>query len=85
MALTDEQLRAISIAERVGGSSSLLGCAFIVMTYCASTAFRKPVNRLIFYASFGNAFSAVASLMSRDGVTEGRGSALCLAQAFFIQ
>ncbi|KAJ5103611.1 hypothetical protein N7532_004140 [Penicillium argentinense] len=85
MALTDEQLRAISIAERVGGSSSLLGCAFIVTTYCASTAFRKPVNRLIFYASFGNAFSAVASLMSGDGVTEGRNSALCQAQAFFIQ
>ncbi|KAJ6026413.1 uncharacterized protein N7446_004985 [Penicillium canescens] len=85
MALTDEQLRAISIAERVGGSSSLLGCAFIITTYCASTAFRKPVNRLIFYASFGNIFSAVASLMSRDGVTEGRNSALCLAQAFFIQ
>ncbi|KAJ6037914.1 hypothetical protein N7499_004104 [Penicillium canescens] len=85
MALTDEQLRAISIAERVGGSSSLLGCAFIITTYCASTAFRKPVNRLIFYASFGNAFSAVASLMSRDGVAEGRNSTLCLAQAFFIQ
>jgi hypothetical protein len=85
MALTDEHLRAISIAERVGGSSSLLGCMFIATTYCASAAFRKPVNRLIFYASFGNIFAAVASLMSRDGVTEGPKSALCLAQAFFIQ
>ncbi|CRL29435.1 GPCR, family 2-like [Penicillium camemberti] len=85
MSLTDEQLRAIAIAERVGGSASLLGCAFIVTTYCASNAFRKPVNRLIFYASFGNAFAAVASLMSRDGVIAGPHSALCLAQAFFIQ
>ncbi|KAJ5685162.1 hypothetical protein N7536_007781 [Penicillium majusculum] len=85
MSLTNEQLRAIGIAERVGGSASLLGCAFIVTTYCASNAFRKPVNRLIFYASFGNAFAAVASLMSRDGVIAGPRSALCLAQAFFIQ
>lgn len=85
MSLTDGQLRAITIAERVGGSASLLGCAFIVTTYCASNTFRKPVNRLIFYASFGNAFAAVASLMSRDGVTAGPESALCLAQAFFIQ
>jgi hypothetical protein len=85
MALSDGQLRAISIAERVGGCSSLLGCMFITTTYCASAALRKPVNRLIFYASFGNVFSAVAALMSRDGVTKGRDSALCLAQAFFIQ
>ncbi|KOS48219.1 hypothetical protein ACN38_g808 [Penicillium nordicum] len=85
MPFTDEQLRAIAIAERVGGSASLLGCAFIVTTYCASNAFRKPVNRLIFYASFGNAFAAVASLMGRDGVIAGPHSALCLAQAFFIQ
>jgi hypothetical protein len=85
MALTDKQLQAIAIAERVGGSASLLSCAFIVTTYCASTAFRKPVSRLIFYASFGNAFSAVASLISRDGVIAGQNSSLCLAQAFFIQ
>lgn len=85
MALTSEQLRAISIAERVGGSFSLLGCVFIVITYCASASFRRPVNRLIFYASFGNIFSAVASLISRDGVSRGPDSALCLAQAFFIQ
>lgn len=85
MALADKQLHAISIAERVGGSASLLGCAFIVTTYCASSAFRKPVSRLIFYASFGNAFAAVATLISRDGVIEGPHSAKCLAQAFFIQ
>ncbi|KAJ5507255.1 hypothetical protein N7527_009398 [Penicillium freii] len=85
MSLTDKQLRAIAVAEIVGGSASLLGFAFIVTTYCASTAFRKPVNRLIFYASFGNAFAAVASLMGRDGVIAGPHSALCQAQAFFIQ
>lgn len=85
MALTSEQLRAISIAEGVGGSFSLLGCAFIMTTYCLSAAFRKPVNRMIFYASFGNIFSAIASLMGRDCVSEGPDSALCLVQAFFIQ
>ncbi|KAJ5094908.1 hypothetical protein N7532_007199 [Penicillium argentinense] len=85
MALTSEQFQAISIAERVGGSFSLLGCAFILITHCASASFRRPVNRLIFYASFGSIFSAIASLMSRDGVSRGADSALCLVQAFFIQ
>jgi hypothetical protein len=85
MALTKEQLRAVSLAERVGGTASLLGCLLILTTYCISAAFRRPVNRLIFYASFGNIFSAVASLMSVDGVTAGPNSALCQTQAFFIQ
>jgi hypothetical protein len=85
MALTSKQLEAISIAERVGGSLSLLGCAFIVATYCSSAAFRKPVNRLIFYASCGNIGAAVASLIGRDGILKGPDSALCLVQAFFIQ
>ncbi|KAJ5761785.1 uncharacterized protein N7511_005167, partial [Penicillium nucicola] len=71
--------------RKSGGSSSLLGCAFIVTTYCSSPAFRKPVNRLIFYASFGNAFAGVATIISRDGVLAGPNSSLCIAQAFFIQ
>ncbi|GFF96835.1 LOW QUALITY PROTEIN: hypothetical protein IFM47457_11087 [Aspergillus lentulus] len=85
MALTEEQLRAVSLAERVGGTASLLGCLLIFITYCVSAAFRRPINRLIFYASFGNIFSAVASLMSMDGITAGPNSALCQTQAFFIQ
>jgi hypothetical protein len=85
MALTEEQLRAVSLAERVGGTASLLGCLLIFITYWVSAAFRRPINRLIFYASFGNIFSAVASLMSMDGITAGPNSALCQTQAFFIQ
>ncbi|KAB8069034.1 slime mold cyclic AMP receptor-domain-containing protein [Aspergillus leporis] len=85
MSLTNEQIRAISIVERVGGSFSIVGCAFIVTTYFALPLFRKPVKRLIFYASFGNICSAVSSLISTGGIIEGSNSALCQVQAFFIQ
>lgn len=85
MSLTDTQLDTIDLAERLGGSFSLLGSALILATYFASAAFRKPVTRLIFYATFGNIFSAVASLIGRDGIRKGPDSPLCQVQAFFIQ
>lgn len=85
MPLSNQQLRVISIAERAGGVLSLLGCLLIVTTYCSSAAFRRPVRRLIFYATLGNAFSAVACLISNDGPKAGPDSALCQLQAFFIQ
>lgn len=83
--LTSQQIQAISIAERTGASFSLLGCAFIVTTYAASPKFRKPVKRLIFYASLGNIFSAVSSLISTEGIASGTDSPLCQMQAFFVQ
>ena len=84
-ALSGEQLRAIEIAERVGGCLSILGCIFIITTFFSSAAFRKPVRRLIFYASFGNIFSAVASLIGGGGISGGDDSFTCQFQAFLIQ
>lgn len=85
MVWTEKQLTDLQVAERVASGLSLLGCAFILITYCSSSAFRKPIRSLIFCASFGNILSTVATLISRQGVMAGKNSVLCQLQAFFIQ
>jgi hypothetical protein len=74
MAWSEERLRAIEVAERVTSVFSLLGCSFIITTFFSHAAFRKPINRLIFYM-----------LIATQGVLAGQQSALCQMQAFFIQ
>ncbi|KHN97529.1 G-protein coupled receptor [Metarhizium album ARSEF 1941] len=64
--LTESQLVAISIMERACSAVSLLGCLFTIATFTCFRTFRaKPVNRLVFYASFGNMASNIGTLMSR--------------------
>jgi hypothetical protein len=63
-----KELNDIQIAERVTSALSLIGCSFIIISFSSSSAFRKPINRLIFYASFENILSTVATLISRRGV-----------------
>ena len=85
MSYSQSQLNAIALTERVGSVFSLLGCAFVILTFSFSPRFRKPVNRLILYAVFGNVAYAVATLISNAGVFQGTDSALCQAQGFMIQ
>ncbi|KAI6093098.1 family A G protein-coupled receptor-like protein [Hypoxylon rubiginosum] len=82
--LTSGQLEAISIIERIGSVCSLLGCVFVILTFIFSKAFRKPINRLVFYASFGNMMTNVGTLMSREYVTQ-LDSFACQFQGFLIQ
>ncbi|RYP69544.1 hypothetical protein DL771_006059 [Monosporascus sp. 5C6A] len=49
-----------------------------------SYAFRKPINRLVFYASFGNLMSVVGTLMTNK-YTNNVDSFGCQLQAFLIQ
>lgn len=64
---------------------SILGTNFILGTFVAFPAFRKPINRLILYAAIGNALTNVATLISVSGIRYGEGSALCEFQGFLIQ
>lgn len=82
--LTENQLNAISIVERVGSVFSLLGCVFIIISFSVSKAFHKPINRLVFYASFGNMMSNVGTLIAREYV-ERIDSVGCQFQGFLIQ
>lgn len=83
--LSTSQLHALEVTERVASVLSLLAAVSIILTFVLSSKFRKPVNRLIFYASWGNLFANAATLISRSGVRAGPSSALCQFQAFLIQ
>lgn len=49
--ITEGQLEAFTIVERLASVPSLLGCIFIITSFSMSKAFHKPINRLVFYAS----------------------------------
>lgn len=55
--LTKLQLNHLEITERLMSCLSLLGTSFVVFTFLYSPAFRKPVNRLIFFASVSHIFT----------------------------
>ncbi|KAI1124805.1 G-protein coupled receptor [Nemania abortiva] len=77
-------VNAISIIERVGSVLSVTGCIFIIVTFLSSSAFRKPINRLVFYASFGNLLVNVGTLIARAYVDQ-ENSVGCQLQGFLIQ
>lgn len=82
--LSPEELDIVVAVERTSSIFSLLGCVFIILTFSLSKAFHKPVNRLVFYASFGNMISNVGTLMARE-FTGNIDSFGCQFQAFLIQ
>jgi hypothetical protein len=82
--MTARDLHALSIVERVGSVFSILGCIFIVATFCSSKAFHKPINRLVFYASVGNGIVNTATVMATSYVNAPN-SAGCQTQGFLIQ
>lgn len=85
MALTDQQIYAIEVTERLGSVLSLISTAFVIGTFLYNKAFHKPINRLVFYASWGNIMANVGTLISRSGIEFGVGRPLCQFQAFVIQ
>ena len=84
-ALSPSELLAMQTTERVTSALSLLGFLFILVTYLGYEEFNKPINRLIFYASWSNLGTTIAGLIGESGVLAGQDSALCQAQAFIIQ
>lgn len=85
MSLTAIQTQDVIITERVASALSLAGAAFVLITFSLNDKFRKPINRLVVYATFGNIITNVATLISTGGIEAGRGSSLCQFQAFLIQ
>ncbi|OBT78740.1 hypothetical protein VF21_02635, partial [Pseudogymnoascus sp. 05NY08] len=85
MSLTEDQLFAVSIAERVSSAVSLCCASTAVLTFLLRKAFRTPINRLIVYALYGNILLNIATLISLSGPQHGARSPLCQFQAFLIQ
>ena len=84
--ITPQQLANFSTLERVASVLSLSGCAFIAITFLTSKAFHKPINRLVFYASMGNIFTNIATIIARAAVeTKHYNGAMCQFQGFLIQ
>jgi len=76
--------RAIYVLERAFSVPSLIGSLLIITTFCRARGFRKPINRLIFYAAFGNIMSNVGVIMA-DECLYNPTEAGCQLQAFLIQ
>ncbi|KIX96264.1 uncharacterized protein Z520_08042 [Fonsecaea multimorphosa CBS 102226] len=84
MAITASQDHALVATERVASVFSVLGAAFIIATFVSDSKFRKPINRLVFFAAWGNLFANVATLIARSGIKLGLTSPLCQFQGFLI-
>ncbi|KAI0157336.1 hypothetical protein GGR57DRAFT_63893 [Xylariaceae sp. FL1272] len=77
-------LHTIVVIERIGSVLSLLGCLVIIITFSTSSTFHKPINRLVFYASFGNILTNIGTLIAMAYVDQ-EDSAGCQFQGFLIQ
>ncbi|KAL2025143.1 hypothetical protein VTK56DRAFT_145 [Thermocarpiscus australiensis] len=82
--MSQGDIDVFSIIERACSVFSLLGCLLVIVTFSLSKAFHKPINRLVFYASFGNLMTNVATLVARSFIGD-TSSAGCQFQAFLIQ
>ena len=82
---TVQQESILFMTERVASALSLCGCFFVMFTFLWSSRFRRPVNRLIFYAVFGNIAMNVGTLISVNGMLAGADAPLCQFQGFLIQ
>ncbi|KUL87490.1 hypothetical protein ZTR_04592 [Talaromyces verruculosus] len=86
MSLSDSQLAAITAAERATSILSVVGTTIIISTFLASPSFRKPINRVVFFASWANILTNVGTLISRTAIVQKEhGGVLCRFQAFIIQ
>jgi hypothetical protein len=85
MSLTKEQYYAIEAVSRASSVLSLTGSFFVVGTFLFSNHFRSAINRLFFYASWGNILTNVGSLMSRAPIEDGVNRPFCQFQAFILE
>lgn len=84
MSLSEDQLFAISVAERVSSTLSLICASTAVLTFISKKAFHTAINRLIVYALYGNIAVNIATLIARAGPQHPQ-SSLCSFQAFLVQ
>ncbi|KAI4226765.1 MAG: hypothetical protein LQ349_006830 [Xanthoria aureola] len=83
--LTPEQHLVMVLTERLISGVSIIGILFIILTYMFSSSFSKPINRLVFYASWGNLGLCIVAMISLNGPDAGDDSPLCQFQGFMAQ
>ncbi|KFY80643.1 hypothetical protein V499_00534 [Pseudogymnoascus sp. VKM F-103] len=82
--LDKAHLHYLVVIERVTSGLSVAGCLFVIITFLISKSFRRPINRLIFFASVGNLFTNIATVTAA-AVLDNETGFLCQAQGFLIQ
>ncbi|GME34570.1 putative g-protein coupled receptor protein [Neofusicoccum parvum] len=81
-----DEARTYESVSRAASTLSIASTVFVVATFAAFPCFRKPINRLIIYASIGNVLLNVGSIISVSGTpARGASSDLCRFQGFFMQ
>ncbi|KAF2735095.1 hypothetical protein EJ04DRAFT_492119 [Polyplosphaeria fusca] len=86
VALTAGQMLALCVSERAMSALSLIGSFFIIFTFLRWPYFRKPINRLIFLATFGNVLTSTATSIATSALPHGDGlTSLCEFQGIVIQ
>ncbi|KAK1987331.1 G-protein coupled receptor [Colletotrichum cereale] len=85
MTLSQYEIKVVSGLERVGAALSLVGVAFIFVTYWKFKRIRSVPNLFIVFASIANVGASVACAIGYDGLRMGSTSALCQAQAFMLE
>ncbi|KAF4497635.1 G coupled receptor like [Fusarium agapanthi] len=83
LGLSTSDVKRITIIQQVCSVLSLVGCLFSSTTFCLYDAFHKPINRLVFYASFGNIMASVCFIMA-DSFIDAPDGAGCQIQAFLL-
>lgn len=61
--LSDDQLRALAILERVGGSLSLISVVLILLSYTFMRRMRTDPNAFIVFISVSSALGSIACLV----------------------
>lgn len=85
MVITPEDTESIVVIERVCSALSLLGGLFVITSFSVSDAFRqRAINRMVFFATFGNILTNVATLMT-TAFTDNINSFGCQFQGFLVQ
>ncbi|KAL9126443.1 MAG: hypothetical protein Q9217_004499 [Psora testacea] len=85
LSLDKSQLSVMQATERATSIFSILGVLFILSTFLFARGFDEPINRLIFFASWSNLGTNIATLIAEDGPAAGQNSSLCQFQAWAIQ
>jgi hypothetical protein len=82
---TPAQARLVIITERAASGLSVLGCLFVFITFAYSPRLRRPVNRILFYATIANLCMNVGTMLAFTPMYAGADSLLCQTQGFLIQ
>src|SRR5690242_12223973 len=85
--ITYAHLFALEVVTRMSSVASLLGSVFIVATFLCFKPFRTSKTRLIFYATWANIITNVATLISTSALPRDSDhvAPLCEVQAFLLQ